>query len=135
MAAEKMFQHDKTNTNAAHQASQMSIATFLSREIAKVTGPMAIVGGTQLQSTREGVPLAKPIGDDSQLLKLTAHVRKPGEKLMQFYARCGLGPLQIRSLTPTELARRAAIADKNNTESGLIFADPTPTPQRLTINL
>jgi len=127
---------DYTNTNQKHHASQMSISSYIARELKKVDGPMQVIAGTPPTGTREGVPLPRPIGDDPELLKLTKHVRRPGEKFInQFIARTGLSPLQIRSLSPTELAKRVATADENNAASGLTFADPMPATRRLTITL
>jgi hypothetical protein len=133
MSADKQFQHDSSNLNAAHQASQMSMGTFLAREIVKVTGPMPVVGGLAPSGTNEGRPHAKVVGDDEELLQLTAHVRKPKERLMEFYSRCGIGPGQIRSFTPDELTRRVEIATQNNLDD-LVAFESRPVPTKLFIN-
>src|SRR5690349_15181264 len=66
--------------------------------------PMPVVSGTPAKPA-EGVAARPSVGDDEQLLAKTSHVRKPNERMMEFYARTGLGPAQILSYSRDEIAR------------------------------
>jgi hypothetical protein len=77
-------------------------SAFFARLYASVTGPMPTFGSPL--PTRDGRPVPKVIGDAQDLLDRTAHVRKPKERMMQFFARTGLGAAQIRTMTRDEIA-------------------------------
>jgi hypothetical protein len=127
---------DLTNSNAAHEAANVGIGAHIARLLARVTGPMPIVTGPA-QATKEGVPGPRVIGDDPDLLDLTKHVRAPKERLFQFYARTGIGPVEIRSLCATELARRVELAEQNAEADGYnvarSFFEAKALPSRLRI--
>jgi hypothetical protein len=128
--------HDLSNANAAHEKANVGIGAHIARLLARVTGPMPIISATA-QPTREGVPGPRVIGDDPGLLDLTKHVRKPKEKMLEFYARTGIGPVEIRSLCTTELARRVELAEQNAEADGYnvarSFFEAKAMPSRLRI--
>jgi len=94
---------------------------FLARLVKSVTGPMQVVSGPGL-AAHDGRPGQKPTGDDAELLAKTQHVRKPQERLMEFIARTGLSPLQMRAMSKDEISRFVAIVSGHAQE-----AKPTGT--------
>jgi hypothetical protein len=96
--------HDSSNIKMAHDLAQEPSERYLARLIKSVTGPMPVSAGP-VQATREGRPFLKAIGDDAELLARTEHVRSKKEPMMSFYARVGLGPTQIRTMSKSEISK------------------------------
>jgi hypothetical protein len=107
-----MFEHDVTNLGVAQQKAEGATNGFLSRLIARVTGPMPVISGP-VQATREGRPFQKAVGDDPVLLEKTKHVRNKKETMMQFYSRVGLGAAQIRTMSKEEIAHFVEVVAAN----------------------
>lgn len=96
--------HDSANVKMAHALAQESTERHVSRLIKSVTGPMVITAGPT-PGTREGKPGPKVLGDDKELLDRTAHVRSKNEPMNSFYARVGLGPNQILTMSKSEITK------------------------------
>ena len=98
------------------------------RRVLKTAAPPVIVSGHPGDATREGIPL-KVIGEDEELLKLSAPFRKKHESLNEFYARTLIGAHDLRTLDADELARRVELVEEQNREAGMRF-EPTPKDRR-----
>ena len=94
---------DSTNVQMQHQLAEEPTGRYLARLI-KNAEPMVIVGGPTL-GTREGRPGPRVLGDNAELLSRTEHVRTKNEPMNSFYARIGLGPVQIRTMSKAEISR------------------------------
>ena len=74
--------------------------------------PPVVVAGVPMP-VREG-RVVKVLGDDSELLSKTTHVRHAGERLIQFHARTGLGAAQIRSMSRDQIAEFVNTVERND---------------------
>jgi len=122
-----MIPHDSANIEMQHQLSQEKSDRFLSRLIKSVTGPLPVLAGPGL-SARDGHPGQPVVGDDPELLAKTQHVRKPKERLMEFIARVGMSPNQMRTLSKEEISRFVATVSQHeqlNAPAGM-FGQPAP---------
>jgi hypothetical protein len=78
------------------------LPSLVEREMAK--GRMPVIGNHSY-TPRDGRPAPRVVGDDPQLLAATAHVRKPQERMGEFFARTGLSAAQIRVMSPGEISK------------------------------
>lgn len=86
-------------------ATESYLTGIVERVLAKQTSqPQKWVSGYGVTSTLE---------QDADLLARTAHVRTPGEKIMQFFARTGLGLHQLRNMTKDEIKRFVDVTTAN----------------------
>lgn len=106
---------DSTNIGVANAKAEASVGDYFKRLLARVTGPMPIVGGSALPS-REGMP-GKPlmgVNADKELLEKTAHVRKPKECMMEFFSRIpACGAHFIRNHSKEEIKRLVEVVMAN----------------------
>lgn len=91
--------------------------------------PMTVVGGPTT-GPQDNLVMRPVAPQDQELLDRTSHVRLKGEKLLQFYARVGLGPAQIRTMSRAEIKRFVDIAEENAEQQPKFF-EPTPLPQKI----
>jgi len=94
------------------QVDEMSarLTQNLSLQVANAK-PMPVLGGMPGPAVN-GV--ARPfVGDDPELLKRTATVRKKNETLMQFYARTGVSAHQLTTLSRREIEKLVRLAESN----------------------
>ena len=56
--------------------------------------------------------------DDAEIIRRIQHVLRPGEKLMQFYARVGLGRAQILAMTSVEIAKFVQVSEESARAEG-----------------
>jgi len=116
------------NPQVAHLPDEASgFAMLLDRW--RTAGPLRVVSGCAPTTDPDG-KLRPVVGEDQVLLEKTKHVRRKDEKMMQFFARTGIGKSQILSLTKDELARLVAVASQNE---GADAPSNTWTPQVKTI--
>ena len=108
-----MFEHDVSNVGVSNAKAEASVGDYLKRLLARVTGPMPVVGGSTGLPSREGMPGRKAPSDDPVLLEKTAHVRKSKETMMQFFSRIGLGPGRIRTMSKAEISRFCEVVMSN----------------------
>jgi hypothetical protein len=100
------------NLQTVRNLAEPSTGGYISRLLKSVSGSMPIVAGLA-PGTREGIPGPRSIGDDPVLLEKTAHVRAKKEKMMEFFARTGLGAYQIRTMSKGEISKFVEVASAN----------------------
>jgi hypothetical protein len=106
--------HDSANVQMSHKLAEESTDRYLAR-LVRNAEPMVCVAGPA-PATREGRPGPKFIGDDTELMEKTKHVRKPKERLMEFYARTGIGAHQVRTLSKPALTALVQTVSANANE-------------------
>ena len=107
---------------------------FLARLIANAK-PLVILAGPA-QPPRDNLPIRKVLGDDPQLLAMTEHVRNKKEKMFQFYARVGLGPSQIRTMSKAEISHFVEVVSQQERgfENPAHF-EPRAMPKKLMLDI
>lgn len=119
---------DSSNKQSQQDKAQGSVASYLARVLASVTGPMPILGGVGLPPV-DGRPSRTLIAEDPELLERTRHVRRPHERLMEFWARGGPGPGQLRQMTRSEISafmRQVELNAKDDVKPPPTFVTPVP---------
>jgi hypothetical protein len=95
--------------------------------------PLKVVAGPVQGPVDNRAP--RPVaGEDSELLEKTKHVRLKGERMMQFYARVGLGAAQIRTMSFDEITRFCDVAEETLEQTPKVF-EPRPTSRKIKIAL
>jgi hypothetical protein len=109
-----MNTHDVSNIEQANAKAESNFGNFMARLLARVTGPMPILGGSGLPPM-EGKPGRKVTGVDADpvLLERTKNLRKKNESMMEFFARTLIGAHAIRTASKEELARMYQVAISN----------------------
>jgi len=106
---------------------------FLRGLLDRWTSPMKVLAGPTAGPQDNQIP--RPVaGEDQELLERTKHVRLKGERMMQFYARVGLGAAQIRNMSFDEITRFCDVAEENLEQIPKVF-EPRPTPRKIKIAL
>jgi hypothetical protein len=72
---------------------------------------MLVVAGAVGKPTDGKAPLQRA-PEDQELVSRIRHTMKPGEKLIQWYARVGLGKSQIMTMTKSEITRAVELAEE-----------------------
>jgi hypothetical protein len=82
-------------------------------------------------------PKMRPIDtEDQEVIRAVKHTMRKGEKLIQWYARVGLGKSQILRMTKDEISRVVAQAEINRKEEALPpreAYEPKRIPARITL--
>ncbi len=107
----------KSSTSIAGEPNaQMSTGLYMGRMLDRIIPPIVLAGPDY--STPDGRLRLKRQGEDQALLEKTAHVRRPKETMMEFFARVGLGAAQIRTMNKEEISRFVEVATKQEIEAG-----------------
>jgi hypothetical protein len=129
---ELTMNHDSSNVEMQHQLAQERSETFLSRLVRGITGPMVISAGPA-PGAREGRPGHRVMSDDPVLLAKTDHVRSKNEPMNSFYARVGLGPVQIRTMSRSEISHFVEVATANEEPKPPTGTFGQPAPQKFVV--
>ena len=115
---------------------QATVGQFLKGLLARVVAPV-VVSGPPLPSPVDGHAPLRSRGDDEQLLAKTAHVRKKDERLMEFYARTGLGAAQIREMSRKQIEEFVEVAalQEQPPVPAMLVEGPRPLPRKLFIEV
>jgi hypothetical protein len=114
--------------------AQPSLGQFLGRLLTGLR-PMTVLAGQPLPP-RDGKPGQQAAAEDGVLLERTAHVRKPKETMLEFFARVGLGSAQIRSMDKGEITRFVKVAMDSAQDRETIdvkFFEPKAVPPRFVL--
>jgi len=77
---------------------------------------------------------AVDLNDDPSVLARIKHVLKPNEKLLQFFARTGLGRTQALTMTRAEVSQFVEQVERNRQqEASTAHFEPRGIPARLVI--
>lgn len=115
---------------------QMTVGQYIGG-LLKSLRPMPVVAGASDAAPVDNRPIRTTVGEDTELLVKTEHVRKKGEKLMQFFARTGLGAAQIRPMSKGEITRFVETVSQHEPVQAPreLTEGPRPRPQRFVLDM
>jgi hypothetical protein len=98
-------QYDKAEVNTGSVLARLT-------EESLASGPIVTEAGIR-PVPKDGRPAKPYLGDNLELLEKTAHVRRKGETLGQFFSRGGCGKAQILAWSPAQIAAYMKVVEEN----------------------
>jgi len=94
-----------------------TLGVMLDRAVAQ--GPMRVLSGPSESGENGAVPANNHYpSDDAAIIARIKHTMRPGEKLMQWYARIGLGRAQILAMSAVEIAKFVQASEESARTEG-----------------